>query len=367
MKRNQIGKRKGWKTVMLSLLVILGFLILFFMFLRHIGKQQLQKNAGNELPDLSATDEADRRTGPNWQEGWVEQDGQLYTYNKDILTFLFMGIDKDREVIRVAEGTDGGQADALFLFVLNPHDKSLSVISINRNTMTDIQIYDENGDYVATANAQIAIQHGFGDGMEESCEYQIRAVRNLLYQLPIHGYCALHMDAVTDLTDLLGGIKLTAIEDVYSAKQDQTLGQLLMREGDTVLLDGRLAYSYVRYRNEEAPGSADQRLARQQQFLTAALHTAKEEVKKDLTLPVQAYRLITSQMVTNISVDEVAYLAGIIGDYSFQSDHFYSLPGDTVLGEEYEEFHVDDATLRRLILELFYEPVADERDTEAAR
>ncbi len=36
---------------------------------------------------------------------------------------------------------------------------------------------------------------------------------------------------------------------------------------DTVLLDGRMAYSYVRYRDIDEEGSANKRLLRQQQFL----------------------------------------------------------------------------------------------------
>lgn len=35
-----------------------------------------------------------------------------------------MGIDK--EVLHSKDGTDGGQADALFLFVLNPHNEYMT-------------------------------------------------------------------------------------------------------------------------------------------------------------------------------------------------------------------------------------------------
>ncbi len=120
----------------------------------------------------------------------MKYEGKVYAYNEDIMTFLFMGIDKDNEVREVAEGTDGGQADALFLLVLNPKTGTFQIISVNRNTMTDIRLYDSSGEYLSTVQAQIAVQHGFGNGVEESCEYQVDAVRRLFYNLPIHGYCA---------------------------------------------------------------------------------------------------------------------------------------------------------------------------------
>lgn len=50
------------------------------------------------------------------KEGRVKYNGQIYAYNEDILTFLIMGIDKTKDVKEVAEGTNGGQADALFLW-----------------------------------------------------------------------------------------------------------------------------------------------------------------------------------------------------------------------------------------------------------
>ena len=149
-----------------------------------------------------------------WQEGWVKYHDTIYEYNEDIMTFLVMGIDKDSDAVKVAEGTDGGQADALFLVVMNPQDKSIKIIGINRNTMTDIDLYDEEGAYITTTKAQIAVQHGFGDGMEESCEYQCRAVANLFYNLPIHGYAAVNMSAIPTINDAVGGIKVTVLEDM---------------------------------------------------------------------------------------------------------------------------------------------------------
>lgn len=171
------------------------------------------ENAPVEVEVMPAQADAEE-----WQEGWVKYDNQIYAYNEDILTFLIMGIDKTKDVKEVAEGTDGGQADALFLVVLNPHNDSLSVIGINRNTMTEIAIYDANGAFVKNMEAQIAVQHGFGNGVEESCEYQVKAVRHLFYEIPIHGYAAINMDAVVTLTDMMDGIDLTALEDVRNVK-----------------------------------------------------------------------------------------------------------------------------------------------------
>lgn len=273
------------------------------------------------------------------------------------MTFLFMGIDKDNEVREVAEGTDGGQADALFLLVLNPKTETFQIISVNRNTMTDIRLYDSSGEYLSTVQAQLAVQHGFGNGVEESCEYQLKAVQRLFYNLPVHGYAAVHMDAVISLTDLLGGIELTALEDVGVAFEGKEKGKIIIHEGDHVVLDGEKAYSYVRFRDVKVDGSADMRLKRQQQFLGEFIQKAKAQTAKDITLPVKMYQEITKQMVTDVTVDEVAYLASTALDYRFDKSRFYSLEGETIMGEKFEEFYVDEDVLYDMILDIFYEPV----------
>ena len=62
-------------------------------------------------------------------------------------------------------------------------------------------------------------------------------------------------------------------------------------------------------------------------------------------------------MVTDISVDEVSYLATQALGYSFDGDNMHVLQGEIVQGERFEEFYADEDALYRLILKVFYEEV----------
>ncbi len=358
--RLRAGRRKGkigvCAIVLGCMLSVFGIGAFSLAAVRESGRRSLREREQNITPQMENRERDGQEAGP-WEAGWIKYEGNIYCYNEEILTFLFMGIDKDNAVQKVEEGTDGGQADALFLLVLNPKNKTVQVIAINRNAMVDVRLYDSSGAYLSTVQAQIAVQHGFGDGVEESCEYQREAVRRLFYHLPIHGYCAVNMDAIITLTDLVGGIELTSLEDVTSAIQDETLGDYVVNEGETVLLDGRKAYSYVRYRAFDEMGSANRRLERQKQFLGEWIRKIKGEVKEDVTLAVRLYEAVAAQTVTDISVDEILYLAGLAADYQFSMEQFYTLQGETVQGEEFEEFYVDEDALYRMMVEVFYEPV----------
>lgn len=356
VKRDKKRKRKVVAlTVLAAITGLLAAAFAAFLIVGAIGKANLRSNviAAPKLENAPVVIELQptEEESAGWKEGWVKYNGQIYAYNEDILTFLVMGIDKNRDVKEVEEGTNGGQADALFLVVLNPHDNSLSVIGINRNTMTDVSVYDDNGAYVNTIKAQIAVQHGFGNGVEESCEYQVNAVQHLFYEMPVHGYAAINMSAIGPLTDMVGGVDVVALEDIKSGNST------VIKEGEEVHLEGDLAFAYIHNRDTKEFGSADHRLERQKQFITTYLQKVKQKTKEDIGFPISVYQSIAPQTVTSLTVDEMTYLVSIAKDYSFNENYLYTLKGETKQGDVFEEFYVDETDLFELILKVFYEPV----------
>ena len=350
-KRKEQHKRNRILCVLSVIAAILAVGVGGFSVLKVMGKNKLAKNAIVASPSPTIEDSTlTEEEKTYWQEGWVRYEGKIYDYNEDILTFLVMGIDKNTDAKEVEEGTKGGQADALFLVVLNPHTSQISVIGINRNAMTDIDIYDNAGAYVRTQVAQICVQHGFGNGVEESCEYQVKAVSNLMYNIPIHGYGAINMKGIPTINDAVRGVDVTVLEDITAVDAS-------LIKGEEVHLEGQSSYWYVKYRDTSIFQSADARLARQKQYLSAFITQAKEATKKDITVPVKLYQAMQTMMVTNITVDEVAYLSSIAVDYSFAEDSFHMVPGETQMGEQFEEFYVDEDALYQMIIDVFYEEV----------
>lgn len=323
-----------------------------FEAMRIFGKQNLDSKSATTSPmfdEEMAGGPAENNTV--WENDWVRYNGNVYDYNEDITTFLIMGIDKDDEVVKeVQEGTDGGQADALFLLVLNPHDESIKIIGINRNTMTDVDIYDDYGRYMTTTIAQIAVQHGFGNGMEESCEYQVKAVSNLFYQLPIHGYAAINMSAISTINDIVGGVDVTVLEDL--TKWDSKLV-----EGAQVHLEGESAFHYVKSRDVKLFGSSDRRLERQRQYLNGFIKAARAMSMENSNAAIDLFTAISDKMVTDITADEISYLAPYMTRYSFDASDFMMIDGETQKNGQYEEFYVDEDDLYKTILEVFYEKV----------
>ncbi len=324
-----------------------------FEAMRYLGKTNLESKSATAAPmmDQPKPQVVEASAVSTWQSDWVRYNGDVYDYNEDITTFLIMGIDKDDDIAtEVPEGTDGGQADSLFLLVLNPHKNSVQIIGINRNAMTDVDIYDDNGKYQNTVVAQIATQHGFGNGMEESCQYQVKAVSNMFYQLPIHGYAAINMSAIPTLNDQVGGVDVEVLEDL--TKFDKSL-----KKGEQVHLEGKQAYYYVKARDIEKFGSSDNRLERQRQYLNELIKAARDASSEDNNAAIEIFNAIRKKMVTNISADEVSFLAPYLTSYSFDSTDFRMIQGETEKNGEFEEFYVDEDDLYKTIIEVFYEKI----------
>ena len=344
-----LGRRLAFAALIAAgvLLFLLLAGVCAYAWMEYAGRAELKKKQealpeGMILEETSAAEEfpEDAEGQEPLKDGMLRYQGKTYAYKEDVMTFLCMGIDKSGEAKASEVLHRGGQADALFLAVMDPGEKKISVIGVNRDTMAELFVYDEEGNYLGREIGQIALQHAYGDGMEESCERTVEAVSNLFYGIPIHGYFAMNMDVIIPLNEAVGGV-------------DVVIG-----EGDEkVHLEGQEAYSFVRNRDMYAPHSAEQRLERQKQYLEAFALRAKKAVAQDLTLPAKLYGEILPYMVTDISASEAVYLATQAVSYTFGQEDLYSLQGEIRMGEQFEEFYPDETALYELILQVFYEEV----------
>lgn len=364
-KRHRVLQRLlAWLLVIV--LVIALVVLAVSLYISHGGRKLRERTAG-ATPNLEfeqdGTGEADEGTyvpqvDSTWKEGWVRYQDKIYEYNDDILTFLVMGIDKMEEVSESKDAVSGGQSDALFLVIANPDDRSIKILAVNRDTMTDIVAYNTgvNGSS-PIVNAQIAAQHGFGDGKELSCELTRDAVSKLFFDLPIHGYVSVNMVAIPELNDALGGVDVTSLEDLSKRIKGA-------KEGTELHLEGMDAFWYVKYRDTKVFESARGRLARQKQYLTAFMNKAISATKKDITLPINLYGKLKQYMVTDVTTDELAYLASELVNYSFDQDAIYTMEGTTSEWNEHEQFHPDYDALKDLMIRLFYREVNPEAEQQ---
>ena len=358
------AKRRWIKGICIAVGIIAGIclcVIAAFFIMRRMGEKSLKK-------EVQVQDDTDR-------SGYLTYNGKEYRYKEDMVNVLCLGIDirqanLDEWAQEDAEESDGtntvkggkqgavegkmhrrsGQADAIFILALDTKEHTLDVIAVPRDIMVPVKKYSVNGVYEGTEKLQITLQHAYGDGKEQSCELMEEAVSNLFYQLPINAYCSINMLALPKINDAVGGVTVHVNEDLTLLNPEFT-------EGSDVLLQGDAAMDFVGGRDITMAQSSLARIGRQKEYLTAFIPAAKSAVKSDLSLPVELYQTLSEYMVTDISADEVTYLASEALQCDFSEENLHIVNVEVKQGEKYEEYYTKDNELYQMIIDIFYEEV----------
>lgn len=276
----------------------------------------------------------------------VLYEGKKYQYNEHLSNYLFLGIDKEERQETQIGKADAGQADAVFLFTRNRKEGTLSVLTIPRDTIAEIEVFNQEGDSTGTTQDHINLAYAYGDGGRESCALMREAVSNLLYELPIEGYCSINMDAIPVMMEQVGTLTVTVPNDSLEEAFPQ------WTEGSQIELTKDNVEDFVRYRDITKSQSALGRMGRQQAFLTAYGEQARSLYQENNAFITDLYTAIEEYMITNIGKDN---FLKIMQNLEKNGAETWTLPGEGVTANGFDEYHVDDAELYKEIIEKFYE------------
>lgn len=123
--------------------------------------------------------------------------------SKKPLSILLMGVDTgDGE--RGGSLSWNGNSDSQIILTLNPKDKSATMISMQRDTMTNI--INENNDIISTQKMNAAYPIGYNkDGINGASEFSMKTIGEQS-GINIDNFIAMNMDGLVNLVDDVGGI-----------------------------------------------------------------------------------------------------------------------------------------------------------------
>ncbi len=336
-------ERKKWskkKKIIVSILLFFFCIIIgtisALLILRYQGKQAL---TNYDQLNLTFPDWVDYRDG-----GYiVYYKGHEYTFNKNVGTFLFMGVD-NRKFKKNDKIGNAGQADALFLLTYDVSTSKMRVLCLNRDTMTDVSRYDESGKYLDTKTTQLCLAYAFGDGRKTSAENERTAVQRLIYNIPINTYYAIDLSAIKILNDDVGGVTVTP---------KYTFAQFI--KDKTITLKGNQAETFVRYRNIKLMDDNLRRIECQKTYITGFLGRILPATKDDFGTPSKLYNHSKKFTVTNVDSSVLAYA---VMDMAFNYNGFEMIntKGEykKVAGDASAEYFLKEVPFFETILDIFY-------------
>lgn len=311
------------------------------------GPETAVSETGGVPGDSGQPNAAGQQDAEAWKgesnDGLVTYNGKKYRYNSHLSNYLLLGIDTEGEIAQEKETLSGGQSDAIFVVAYDRKEETAQILTIPRDTMTTIYIYNIDGTFVTPQTDHLTLQYAYGDGRDMSCRITRDAVSNLLYGVPIIGYTAINLDSIPLLVDAVGGVTLTVPDDSMEEVNPE------FTKGAEITLTSETAESYIRHRDTYSHHQALVRTERQKSFINAFADRVLELQKQDPHTVTDIYETIKPHMVTNMSNDIYLDLAG-----AKRVGEIRTIPGEGVTTDLFDEYHVDDKALYEMILDVFY-------------
>lgn len=323
-----MNKKRILNCLYLGLILILVLLMLY-SGIRVIESTILPKENG-EVSDST--------------EKTISVNGVYYFPRQDITVFMVLGIDKYGEMQSSEYHRNSGDADMIALLIFDESEKTYTVLTINRDTMVEMPVLGTFGQQAGTSYGQLALAYTYGTGLEDSCENVKETLQNFIPGLTVDHYLAMDMDAISLLSDAVGGVTVTVTDDFSEVDSELPIG--------TVTLKGQQAISFVQSRKGVGSQLNLSRMERQKEYMEGFVRSFKQALKANSTFVVSVYSDISPYIVTDCSSTVISTLSDRYADYEL--NEVISLTGENGLGEEYYEFYVDEDALLELRLKLLY-------------
>ncbi|MEM8639636.1 MAG: LCP family protein [Cyanobacteria bacterium P01_G01_bin.54] len=201
-----------------------------------------------------------------------------------------------------------GLADTMLLVRFDPNHFKLSVMSVPRDTKVQIPGYGE-------MKLNAANHHG-------GAALTARALSDLLNGITIDRYVRINVQGVEQLIDALGGVEVYVPKDMKYTDHSQHL-YINLKQGQQHL-NGEQAVQFLRFRQDRYGDIG--RVQRQQVLMRAVV---EQTLRPQTLLKIpKLFQVIQESIDTNLSVEEVAALAGFAANTEREDVQMLMLPGD---------------------------------------
>jgi LCP family protein required for cell wall assembly len=340
------------KPLWLRILIIAGIVLLAaavalagtYLVMREIGRRNLHDY--DDIVIVTPTEEKGEEIMNVVDSGrTIVYEDDSYHFNENIVSIVVIGVDHDIENNAVQS-----MGDSVNIVALDTETGRISVVAVSRDTMTDVNLYSDEGAYIDTERLQLAYAYSFGNNHVSGGENTLAALSKLFFGLPLDNYFAINMEALVTLNDAIGGVTLTSSID-FTSRIDGSY----ISAGDTVTLYGKDADYYVRNRDTEKLDSNNGRMQRQQEYIRAFFRQVMQMIKKDTSVVTRLYDIVQANSDTTLDLPKVTYLASVAAQKMNGEPEieYLSISGEITRGE-YAEFNPDDRSILETMLKVFY-------------
>jgi polyisoprenyl-teichoic acid--peptidoglycan teichoic acid transferase len=257
------------------------------------------------------------------------------------VNILIMGVDVVPKAAVNSPKIFEGRSDTILLLRLDPRDKSISLLSVPRDTKVKIPgvAFSKIGEANARGGQTLAA----------------RLVSSLLNNITIDRYVRVSTGAFRELVDLLGPVEIFVPRAMSYTDKSQKLKINLAQGWQT--LNGEQAEQFARFRNDRL---GDMGRIGRQQALIQAIRNRLASPSVLVRLP-QIIRLMQKYVDTNLNFEEILTLANFGLQLDRDNFKMVMLPGrsSSKEGDLRSYWIVDDAGRDRIMTQYFKQGLPD--------
>lgn len=348
-KRKKSRASKALIAILCVILAVVVGSVSTFFIMREVGRKKMHNYDKIEI-NAPAKDESGNAIDTIDATGRViKYDGVSYAFNENVISITFIGTDEGKD-----KNAGKQMGDAIYVLAVDTKTGSTKILGISRDTMSDVDVYSDEGNFIDTEKLQMAYAYSFTGTNVTGGQNTLTSISRLFYGLPLNDYFAINLDALTTLNDAIGGVTLTSSMTFVSPEDGRTI-----YEGETVTLHGAEAERYVRSRDTEQLESNNDRMARQQEYIRAFIASIFPAAKKDISVVSNLYGAIKDNSDSSLDITKLTYIASTaLSHLKNASDiEYINLTGKIVEGKN-AELYVSNEDAIRTMLNVFYTPMA---------
>ena len=298
MKRMDHKKKKKWPWIVgiLGVLLLIGGGYILSVYLSFTSTlKEIHEPVDREVSD--------------------KREEQVVFEEKDPFSVLMLGVDE-------REG-DAGRSDTIIVMTVNPTEKSTKMVSIPRDTYTEI----------VGRGTKDKINHAYAFG---GLGMSMNTVEELM-DIPIDYVVQVNMEGFADIVDAVGGVTVNNTLDFSVGAHDYPVGN--------IILNGEEALSFVRMRYEDPSGDFG-RQNRQKQVIQAIM---KEGASVNSLLNYRSiFNALGANVKTNMKFDEMVDVQANYRDAVGKVEQLYFEKGTGGKTNGVWYYHLNDAELKEV-------------------
>lgn len=273
-----------------------------------------------------------------------------YEVTHNIKTYLICGTDGNSTRPN-AKKYHGPMTDYLLLLIIDKTAGTYGFIQIDRDTMTDVEIINEDGDEesAGTEELQICTATWYGKDIEQGMKNLENSVSYLLGGIEIDGYYMLNMKNIAELNHAVGGVTVKIEDDFSKVDKD-------MVKGKEIKLTDKQAETFVRSRKNIGDGLNQSRMRRQRVYMEALMDQVKQKMESDKSFALDIYQELEDVALTDIPRNRVSAISNLL--YKSEGKGIKDLEGEHTEGrvigdkQDYAMFYADEEKMVPIFQEL---------------